>query len=633
MLNVNEILLELTACVTNGQLGKVNQILSYDFSDEIPTLVANEMVSVLKQQLPGIPILHYCVTDYASDGTGGGSISHNLAARRIEVAKYLLNFRNPALDLGVVDSSGLSVLHLAVVQGDVKVLQMIIKALLLTDNGSSVSSSVGSSVSPERKNQLNINSRCHRQGWAAIHYAVDKGDLEVLRVLIHSRANVLVTMATDKRYTPLQLARLRLKASSSSASSSSLSSSSVYKSIVEELESSIEQQQKAAKESDKSKSNSSTVIDGLDRMSIDELTSLLLQGETEKTTNASDKKGKKKKGEKKKDKAPSTKVQSPPPPPTPPSQPSSSSSSTVVNPPPTPSPSQKGQGQSTGAAAAAAVIVDHQKGGGSTSTTIKAPPTVDKSKVASKSTVAATAVASSKKASSSSFLPVAAGAPSANLPPPPPLKKINPTTTTITPISSSSSNSSIEMSIASRDELVDRLLAMGFREADCLVAISLYGTDIDQAISWLCDRPTPAMALQRDASRTKSIDAATTGTSATKTDPLVAAASRSVAGNTAPNLSNVSTEAAAAPSSHTNSSAASSAAAAIQVVAVAAVPNMQKEKEELRRINRAWNAKAEDEKRKVRTDVLQCTPRPLRHTVHACGVVWMQQMSAVVVGR
>lgn len=536
MLNVNEILLELTTCVTNGQLGKVNQILSYDFSDEIPTLVANEMVSVLKQQLPGIPILHYCITDYASDG---GSTSHNLAARRIEVAKYLLNFRNPALDLGVVDSSGLSVLHLAVVQGDTKVLQMIIKAIVLTDGSGSGSS--------ERKNQLNINSRCHRQGWAAIHYAVDKGDLEALRVLIHSRANILVTMATDKRYTPLQLARLRLKATSSSSSSSSSSSavSSVYKSIVEELESAIEQQ-KAAKECDKSKS--SVVIDGMDMMSmsIDDLSSLL----QEKPIAAAEKRGnKKKKVEKKAEKKKDKKVQSSPAPPV------SQQLSSAIAPP------QKGQLPS-------AIAAVDQKGIAKAST--------DKSKVTSKPTAV---IAVATKKASLSTVPVAT-----------PPKKINPTTT-------STSTTSMEMSIASRDELVDRLLAMGFREADCLVAISLYGTDIDQAISWLCDRPAPAALLQRDTSKTKGAEV-TIGT-ASKVEPLNAVTAKPVFGSTStttPTLSNPSTEATAASSTNANSSVATSTAA-VQVV----VPMMQKEKEELRRINRAWNAKAEDEKRKVRT--------------------------------
>ena len=174
------------------------------------------------------------------------------------------------------------------------------------------------------------------------------------------------------------------------------------------------------------------------------------------------------------------------------------------------------------------------------------------------------------------------------------------TTTTTTTTSSSTTStttstttSSMEMSIASRDELVDRLLAMGFREADCLVAISLYGTDIDQAISWLCDRPAPAALLQRDASKTKGVE--TTIGTASKVEPLNAVTAKPVFGSTtAPTLSNPSTEATAASSTNANSSVATSTAV-VQVV----VPIMQKEKDELRRINRAWNAKAEDEKRKV----------------------------------
>lgn len=55
-----------------------------------------------------------------------------------------------------------------------------------------------------------------------------------------------------------------------------------------------------------------------------------------------------------------------------------------------------------------------------------------------------------------------------------------------------------ELSVASRDELVDRLLAMGFKEADCLAAISLYGTDVDRAISWLCEKPASAPSSSSD---------------------------------------------------------------------------------------------------------------------------------------
>lgn len=53
------------------------------------------------------------------------------------------------------------------------------------------------------------------------------------------------------------------------------------------------------------------------------------------------------------------------------------------------------------------------------------------------------------------------------------------------------------ISVASRDEMVDRLLSMGFQEADCLQAIQLYGTDFDRAISYLCEGPTVPISTER----------------------------------------------------------------------------------------------------------------------------------------
>jgi hypothetical protein len=46
--------------------------------------------------------------------------------------------------------------------------------------------------------------------------------------------------------------------------------------------------------------------------------------------------------------------------------------------------------------------------------------------------------------------------------------------------------------VVSRDDLLSHLLNMGFAESDCLAAISSCGLNVDMAISWLCDRPTPA---------------------------------------------------------------------------------------------------------------------------------------------
>lgn len=140
-------------------------------------------------------------------------------------------------------------------------------------------------------------------------------------------------------------------------------------------------------------------------------------------------------------------------------------------------------------------------------------------------------------------------------------------------VETQSINALAEMSVSSRDEMVDRLLAMGFREADCLQAISLYGTDIDQAISWLCERPAVTTAAP--------VPSATSGNN-----------------NKAEEVARPSD---ASPSSgHMTLAAAMAAGAAMSSPsAPGSAAKLQKEKEELRRINRAWNAKAEDEKRKV----------------------------------
>eukprot|EP01033_Poteriospumella_lacustris_P010322 gene10322-7333_t len=63
----------------------------------------------------------------------------------------------------------------------------------------------------------------------------------------------------------------------------------------------------------------------------------------------------------------------------------------------------------------------------------------------------------------------------------------SPTTTGVT------LHSGAIISFASHDEMMDNLLAMGFQESDCLQAIQRYGTDLDSAISWLCERPPEQM--------------------------------------------------------------------------------------------------------------------------------------------
>mmetsp|Transcript_6289 Transcript_6289/g.10441 ORF Transcript_6289/g.10441 Transcript_6289/m.10441 type:complete len:568 (-) Transcript_6289:66-1769(-) len=202
-LNAEEIIEDLGNAVINGQLGRVNQILSYDFADELPNKdVADELISLLKNMLPSCLLVHQCVTGRSdvpptaasgdaksasgsSSGTkvagdsnnsssgsnttattaiagnvtsvadGMGSTTSNLAlntalqttiaARKLEVARYLLNYRTPSFDLSAVDKSGLSALHYAIAAGDLKVAQLIIRACTAEGAAGGTSSSSSSS--------------------------------------------------------------------------------------------------------------------------------------------------------------------------------------------------------------------------------------------------------------------------------------------------------------------------------------------------------------------------------------------------------------------------------------------------------------------------------------------------------
>ena len=146
--------------------------------------------------------------------------------------------------------------------------------------------------------------------------------------------------------------------------------------------------------------------------------------------------------------------------------------------------------------------------------------------------------------------------------------------------------------VASRDELVHHLLAMGFSEPDCLAAIALYGKDMDRALSWLCERP-PSNSVS---------------TSNTDTAALLASTNPSSHSHSAS-----STHKSLAHSMHTVKRDPDVVAAAVAQSQQSSLHNaismsaeqlarVQKEKEELRRINRAWNQKAEDEKRKAEAE-------------------------------
>lgn len=599
-MSTKEIISELSTSISNGQLGKVNQILSYHFSDDIPTFMTEYVVKFLKKQLPSKPLLHHCVTNFtkinqlalansttdASTKAQCSSVSNNhmssttyntamtatLTARRLEVAKYLLNFRNPPLDLSAVDHTGLSVLHLAVNYGDIKVAQLIIHAF--------------TEGSTERKSQLNINSRCHRQGWAPLHYAVHRCDVESVRLLIHLQGNVSVTMATDKRYTPLEFARSKLK---------SVTTSSVlinFTMIINELLKANETQ-KSIKDAEKDKKSSESSTHGgvnnnpnstCNISSTSSIQDILKELEGSSPTAVETKSNKKKKSDKKKGDKTDTSVATT----------ATNSSSTSSN----TSPNNASKATTSTNTSSSSTNTNTTSGTNSTKT-ISNEKNKTNSLTNNKQQQSSAAVGNNKNSSASSTKPSSSSSTIVNI------------TTTTTSNKFASNQLSKEMSIASRDELVDRLLAMGFREADCLVAISLYGTDIDQAISWLCDRPPPPALASKESSKSKTTSESISSNSnktnqshsSTSNNPI----SSYKASVLPPSVSSTHTSGSEATTSNIHYSSNNSSNHNNQAVenlsstnaSIANAAKMQKEKEELRRINRAWNAKAEDEKRKV----------------------------------
>lgn len=105
--------------------------------------------------------------------------------------------------------------------------------------------------------------------------------------------------------------------------------------------------------------------------------------------------------------------------------------------------------------------------------------------------------------------------------------------------------------VVSRDDLLSHLLNMGFPESDCLAAISSCGLNVDMAVSWLCDRPAQPKTKQLDPKEAKKTPGKAIPTPTQEVDSQLKS------------------------------------------------QKDREQKEEQRRINRAWNARAEEERKKV----------------------------------
>eukprot|EP00981_Chlorochromonas_danica_P013706 scaffold6743_cov158-Ochromonas_danica.AAC.6 len=507
---------ELLHVIMEGQIITFEAMLGLDgknvtaSSSSAAVSITDKALADLREDLPLLYPVHRCITNYMEEeqrvakGLSETVDLKVLAARRLSMARQLLTVLDPPVDLALYDDQGLSILHKSVLWKDNDFVEMVIQ-LIQNDVPPSAAAS-------ERRPTLNVNSRCHRKGWAPLHYAVEVCNLRAMTLLAQAGANLSATSATDKKLTPLELAKTKVKNAQSNTSRE------VAQKARDHLSALIAgQKSNSGKKSECRPSSTScasaVVADEEESGKESNLVS---------TANGSSGHGSSKKGKKKK---------------------KSSEASHEAK-------------------------AEEPKSSSNPSQAI--------SKATQGSTTASPQKTSKNSAKSSS----------------PPSSSGNSTS------SPSNGLTALQgLSIASRDELVDRLLAMGFVEADCLAAISLYGTDIDRAISWLCDqqRPTaPTTATTANANASPAVSVIPSSSSSNINTSL-----KKEAGSKPSKSSLGKPEAKpAVPVAAPVTQASPNAASKLQADKEAAA-RLQKEKEELRRINRAWNARAEDEKRRV----------------------------------
>jgi 3-oxoacyl-ACP reductase-like protein len=123
---------------------------------------------------------------------------------------------------------------------------------------------------------------------------------------------------------------------------------------------------------------------------------------------------------------------------------------------------------------------------------------------------------------------------------------------------------------------------MGFDESDCFSAVSLFGRDLDRSLSWLCDRP----AVKSDI------------------DDQVGSATATARGH------------GTSSSAGTGTGDSSDGATALTEGSLTQRDNDLPS--QLRSVNRAWNLKAEDEKKRVSicTETYRLIHCLMHHVLH-----------------
>ena len=483
--------------------------------------------TVMREFFASQPLLHNCIGESAPHTADNGS--KGTTEGRLSIAKYLLDLHTRPLDLGITDDDGRTILHLAAKREDSAILKLF---LLARDD------------SPERRTQLDINARCSKSGWTALHYAASQGNITSVRLLLEAGASLSVHAGIGKGATPLDVTKSRLQNAGHFSAAHIANLHLVSKEISDAIRAveKVKQQKEAERllKEEKLAAARKVLAEREEReRELLERKQKQLKEKQERDRMRDDEENSKK----------LSKGQGPVPQ-------TASSTGTIKG----TTPSTSAQPVPATAAATASPVIP--------STANKSP-----SPNTTPAGTAATAAAAADSASKSLKKKLKKGKKK---------EEESVVTPVVIPAPRPSSAVVAVVDVASRDELVDHLLAMGFPEPDCLAAISLYGRDLDRALSWLCDRPSVPPS-----------GSATGGATPGNTDLNSSGSSRAISRDEALSSTGVG-------------SAVSSVAGCAVGSTNTESMRVQKEKdlkEELRRINRAWNRKAEDEKKKVSSAV------------------------------
>lgn len=195
----------------------------------------------VREVLPTMPLLQLCSTKMAvtptaaaspaesasveAESTGAGEASGGGAVyKRFAVAQYLLSLSSPLVGLRVVDEEGRMPLHVAVRNGDVPLLKLLL--------------AVKDDRRPERRADFDLNARCTKQGYTALHYAVQQADLPIIRLLMEAGIQLSLNAGLNgKGPTPLEMVKNKLQ----NGSQLNSSQTSLLQSIAREISEAIRQ--------------------------------------------------------------------------------------------------------------------------------------------------------------------------------------------------------------------------------------------------------------------------------------------------------------------------------------------------------------------------------------------------------